>query len=412
MTRLVLDRDWTWDGLAHDGIVVKRDGKIVGAFSLTRNGGTEAFSKPERGQTDLVFFDAIDPKPQPGAFPAELHPQYRIDASFEGMPAHDAELQLNIDLPITSPPSQRPQLASAGIAMSPYVRSADYSLTESRRRGLWLEFHRPPDDPNDQYFARVLRNAPDPLLSNLGDDVTPIAEPPLAVDPEWIRVIVQGQSDDRAGLDAMQELIGSDSSLHFMLPLPNGMDAEASDLFGFFTCELRVGHASVWSTTQGRFGPPLRVTGIQYPPPALSCAVIRDSTGVTVSAPFALPVLDGRSVQTIPPRSQLWVLLYAQAEQVDGTDRRNVLLAHRRAFWERKTFDQSSRFNAFGTATFSAAEIRSALESLAFVDGAPLSVLAVELLSNGRAVSDPLGNDLGVQRILRTSPLTPVPHIC
>jgi hypothetical protein len=48
--------------------------------------------------------------------------------------------------------------------MSPYQRDAAYTSTEPRRRALWLEFSSPPQDPQDGYFARILRNAPDPLL--------------------------------------------------------------------------------------------------------------------------------------------------------------------------------------------------------------------------------------------------------
>jgi len=125
-----------------------------------------------------------------------------------------------------------------------------------------------------------------------------------------------------------------------------------------------------------------------------------------------MPVLDGRSVQAMPPHSQMWILLYAQAEQIDGADRRNVLLTRKQAFWQRETFGATTRSNAFATATFSAAEVDQALATLRFAPGAPLSVLAVELLPNGDAVADPLGIQLGTQRILRTSPLTPVPAIC
>lgn len=419
VVHLMLDRDWTWDGLAHDGVVVERDGQVVGRFAPTRNVSPDALAVPARSQSDLVFFDAVDPKPAPGAFPEELHLTYTIRTELVGAPPQqDDPLTLEIRLPVTTPPAQRPRIVSAGIAMSPYVRSADYSSTEPRRRSLWLEFDRPPDDAHDRYFARVLRNAPDPLLSIAGESVAPTAEPPLAIDPEWIRVIVQNQSDDRAGLDAMQELVASDSPVHFVLPLPPGIHEDSPELFGFFTYEMRVGHVGEWSTAQGRFGPPLRVAGVQHPAPILTCAVRRDSHGITVSAPFALPVLDGRSLQPLPtrdqgpPRSQIWVLLYAQAEQVDGADRRNVLLARKPALWSRPTFTDASSSFVFGTATFSDAEIRLTLEALAFVDGAPLSVLAVELLPNGSPVADPLGTDLGTQRILRTSPLTPVPAIC
>lgn len=412
VVRLTLDRDWTWDGLARDGVVVERDGVEVGRFGPPRNASTDALQEPARAQTDLVFFDAIDPKPAPGLFPAELTPTYTVWAEFQGTPQADAPLSLPIRLPVTTPPAQRPEIASAGIAMSPYARSADYSRTDQRRRALWLEFDRPPDDPEDRYFARVLRAAPDPLLSRLGESVSEIAEPPPAIDPELIRAISQGESDDRAGLDAMEQLLPSDSPVHFMLPLPAGLDENSPELFGFFTYELRVGHAAEWSTAQGRFGPPFRVTGVQHPAPPLPCTVVRNSSGITVSAAYALPVLDGRSVQPAPPHSEIWALLYAQAEQLDGADRRNVLLGRKPAPWSRQTFELARASNAYGTASFGDAEIRLALESLAFAADAPLSVLAVELLPNGSSVADPLGAQLGSQRILRVSPLTPVPPAC
>jgi hypothetical protein len=41
-----------------------------------------------------------------------------------------------------------------------------------------------------------------------------------------------------------------------------------------------------------------------------------------------------------------------------------------------------------------------------------LSVLAVEVLPEAVQVPDPVGADLGQVRVLRTSPLTPVPLIC
>jgi hypothetical protein len=115
------------------------------------------------------------------------------------------------------------------------------------------------------------------------------------------------------------------------------MTDSSSELFGFFTYEIRLGHAARWSTAQGRYGPPLRVAGIQHPAPTLSCTVWRDNEGIRVSAPFAMPVLDGRPLQPIFPCSVMWVLLYAQAQQVDGTGRRNVLLSRKQALVQRST---------------------------------------------------------------------------
>ncbi len=410
--RLTLDRDWSWDGLQPDGLVVQRDGVEVGRFSPPRNVNPDALASPDRTQTDLIFFDAIDPKPPAGTPPQELTPTYTITASFQGAPTADPPLSLAIRLPVTTPPAQVPSIVSAGIALSPYQRSADYSATQPRQRALWIELDSPPTDPRDRYFARVLRIAPDPLLSRAGDSVPETAESPLAVDPEWVRVIVQNEADDRAGIDAMQPMIASDSPLHWALPLPAGLEDTSPELFGFFTYELRVGHDGMWSTAQGRFGPPLRVAGVQHPSPPLSCTVLRNTQGIMVSAPFALPVLDGQPMQPTPPHSQMWVLLYAQAEQVDGADKRNVLLGRKPARWPRQTLERARASNAYGEASFETAEIELALRALGFARTAPLSVMAVELLPQDVAPDDPLGADLGGQRILRNSALTPVPAIC
>ena len=225
-------------------------------------------------------------------------------------------------------------------------------------------------------------------------------------------MIVQDEADDRAGVDAMQPMIASDSPLHWALPLPPGADESSPELFGFFTYEIRVGHFDMWSTAQGRFGPPLRVAGVQHPPPPMSCTVLRNTQGIMVSAPFALPVLDGQPMQPVPPRSKIWVMLYVQAEQIDGADKRNVLLGRKPAPWSRKTFEQARASNAYGEASFGRFEVELALEALGFALTAPLSVLAVELLPQDLTPPDPLGADLGGQRILRTSALTPVPAIC
>jgi hypothetical protein len=418
VVRLTLDRDWTWDGLEYNGIVVERDGVEVGRIGLTNSIGSDALIAPQRTQTDLVFIDAVDPKPAPGEFPRELNLDYTVRALLRnGGALQDPPLDLPIRLPITTPPSQKPKIVGAGIALSSYDRSPDYHSSEPRKRALWIEFDRPPADPNDAYFARVLRNVPDPLLSREEFGVPEAGEPPLPVDPEWIRSVVHGQSDDKAGLSAMQLLSPSDSPLHYLLPLPAGVDENSAELFGFYTYEIRCGHLEGWSTAQGRFGAPLRVTGVQHPAPELACAVGRTQAGVTVSAQFASAAWDGRNLQAIPPRTSMWVLLYAQAEQVDSTDFRNVLLARKPARWNRNggnDFGGSSigAPSQSGTATFSDAEIRSALRALTFRNDAPISVVAIELLPETEERPDPVGADLGSQRILRTSPLTPVPAIC
>jgi hypothetical protein len=53
------------------------------------------------------------------------------------------------------------------------------------------------------------------------------------------------------------------------------------------------------------------------------------------------------------------------------------------------------------------------LEVLGLPLNSPLSVIAVEMLPEfDSPFGDPLGKDLGQVRVLRTSPLTPVPAIC
>jgi hypothetical protein len=315
---------------------------------------------------------------------------------------------------MTTPPSQVPRLTSAGIALSPYVRSADYSSTEQRRRVLWLEFDRPPENPHDLYFCRILAYAPDPLLVGTLRDPDEDAEPPLPVDPEPIRTIVPGQSDDRAGFTAMRPLVPSDSSVHFMLQLPPGLPNDAPALFGFYTYEFRVGHNQGWSTAQGRFGAALHVTGVQHPAPPLTCMVLRNTAGILASAPYANPVQDGRSVRPLPPATEIYVMIYAQVHQSDDQDFRNVLLSHKLARFQRKQFDdrQISPDALYADASWSSSEIRLMLDGLTLGTDTPLSCLAVETLPGGSKIGDPLGANLGQERLLRTSPLVPVPPIC
>jgi len=409
--RLILNRDWTWDGLAKDGITIARDGKVVGTLGLNGNVGHDAIVDPDRTQTDLIFFDAIEGKPAAGAFPTTLNPNYTVSWTFVTGPQAEPPLSLTMTLPVTTPPTQVPEIVSAGIAMSPYVRSDDYSTTAVREKVLWVELASVPLNPQDRFFARVLRNAPDPLLTGVTTTSVPgPREPGLPIDPEPVRKIVQGQGDDRAGLSAMQPLIPSDSGLHWSLPLPPGLDANSLELFGFFTYELQVGHFDVWSTAQGRFGPPLRVAGVQHPPPPMILTVVRDNTGISVSAPFAMPVTDGVTRQGTP-RTTIWVLLYAQVRQIDGKDMRNILVDRIRALSNERKFRNRMQF---GEALFSDAVIRTKVAALGFRNHTTLlSVLAVELLAQDAALPpDPLGAQLGDQRILRTSPLTAVPITC
>ncbi len=262
----------------------------------------------------------------------------------------------------------------------------------------------------------------DPLLSSeLAGEGQP-QEPPLGIDPEPIRVIASGASIDTAGLDAMTPLIQStNSKRHFLLPLPPGISADSAELFGFWTYELRVGHyldpaskQPVWSTAQARFGRPLRVTGVQHPAPQLRCHAVRTIAGgnktITASAPFATPVLNGRVLFREVPTSRLWMLMYTQVLEADGASYRNVLVARKPALQTQTV----NRTNPIGIATFTNDEVETVLKSYTLPVTSPLSVLAVELLPapDGPDLVDPLGAQLGNQRILRTSPLVKVADTC
>ncbi len=419
-----LARDWTWDGLADAGFEVSRrikrlpDGEVetevVGSLELKRPIHHWQRSTAAANQTRIIFFDAVDPKPKVGKHPGELEVSYTLTPRWKQEPAEaDAPFSATIMLPIAAPPDGTPSLASAGIGLSPFRRAADYSSSDPRRRALWLEFAEAVANPRDGLFARVLGYAPDPMLTGIEPPPPPSpSEPPLPLPPEPIRSIVPSQPTDRSGLDAMQPLIASDSPRHFYLPLPPGLGPDSLELFGFFVYELRIGHAEGWSTARTRFGPPLRVTGIQHPAPFLHCEASRRRSEIAASAAYAIPVADGRNLMPRPPKTEIWGLLYAQSMRVDGEDRRNVLISRKRARPAEQATDVREMLETVATAIWRQQEIDPLLKALALPRGAPLSVLAVELAPELDRIPDPLGADLGRVRILRTSPLVPVPEVC
>ena len=137
-------------------------------------------------QTDLFFFDAVDPKPPSGEFPSELEVTYTVQPSFRKAPSQaDGAFTFSTSLPMAVPPTQTPVPVSAGLALSPYSRAQDYSSSEPRQRMLWLEFDQPLENTRDAYFARVVAYAPDPLMTiDPPDPPPPPAELPIDLDPE------------------------------------------------------------------------------------------------------------------------------------------------------------------------------------------------------------------------------------
>ena len=379
--------------------------------------------------TDVVFLDALDPKPRPqpqpqdGEFPDELNVSYELQVAFaSALVAVPSPIALPLlRLPVTTPPDQVARLVSAGIALSPYVAADDYSSTSTRQRMLWLEFEQAVIDPRDRCFVRVLAHAPDPLLTDEAIDETE-PEPPLPIDAEWLRLVRPGQPSDDNGAQAMAPIgLGAEGGRHFLVPLPEGLRETASELFDMFTCEIRIGHDdSRWCTAQGRWGPALRVAGLQHPPPPLACQPARLATGVRVRAPLATPLLQGRHVRPLAARTRLWALLYARVQQADGRAWRNVLLQQRPLLPPlRDPFigavalpmlaAQPALLVAEGL--FPLAELRASLQLFGLPDDAPLTAMAVEF-HTAPEVAEPLGAELGQARLLRASALVPVPDAC
>jgi len=225
------------------------------------------------------------------------------------------------------------------------------------------------------------------------------------------------------------------SGTFFLLPLPQNLDSDDPLLLGFWTYEFRVGHAKMWSTAQGRYGRPLRVSGIQHPTPHLICAVERAQTGIGVTAPYAIAVYNGNRLydfQDGDPQTAMWFMLYTQVLQADGASSRNVLLNHRLGRPAGGFNDNPQHGASIGPlarVVFGEHDIELRLSRLGLPKASPLSVLAVEVLPGplnipdrlqGHGVpgaehnrnEDPLQTGLGTRRILRTSPLTAVPAIC
>ena len=440
--RVTLDRDWSWRGLKASGIAVHRralrgDGplgarELVGALRLQTAMAPNATAGVEVGNArtsarqscDLFFFDAFDPKPNPHAeppeFPAEITLSYELTPEFEGGgdPAEPLPVPA-ITVPVTTPPSQVAQLVSAGIALTPYEAAKDYSYFEPRRRRLWFEFAQPPLDPGDAYFVRVLAVAPDPLLT---DEHIPelLPEPPLPLDPEWVRIIDVGQAQDDNGARAMQGLPKRDApnGVYGLVPLPEGSSEAAPELFGMHTYEIRVGHADGrWCTAQGRYGPPLRVAGVQHPPPPLTCQAARVAGGVVVRAPYATPVYEGRHVRPPDPKTRLWALLYARVRQGNGAAWQNLLLlraplqppAPPPVFAVMLVPAQPPVL--FGEGGFAIDDVRRSLRTAGLSDNAPLTTMVVEVHREPE-FEEPLGRELGHARVLRTSVLVSVPDEC
>lgn len=254
VVQFTLLRDWSWNGLDPSGISVTRIvhlptrdvQEVVGSITLPRalapqvrnklRAALPAGSKGDpraaiRQSSEVVFFDAYDPKPVPPDFPSEVTVEYLLQPVFRDVAPPDP-VTASIRLPVTTPPSQVPRIVSAGIALSEYEKADDYSSTEPRRRMLWFEFADTPTDPQDSYYVRVRAVGPDPMM--IREFIrSETQETPLPLDPEWMRLITPGQPKDENGLNAMQPLDRTGAEPHYLAPLPPNLSEASPELFGF-----------------------------------------------------------------------------------------------------------------------------------------------------------------------------------
>jgi hypothetical protein len=71
---LEVARDWSWGALGTTSFEVRNTAnELVGSIDLAESVSVTALENPDRSTTQLIFFDAVDPKPANGAFPAELN---------------------------------------------------------------------------------------------------------------------------------------------------------------------------------------------------------------------------------------------------------------------------------------------------------------------------------------------------
>jgi len=453
-----INRDWTWKGFTAPTFKIEREIRLNGnSYSEPRQLVGEVRmmhavtpliaeeESPDRDSSHFVFIDAFQPPLGTDGKPYEVQVEYFLTVQFENGETLEENSQTH--LPITIPPRQIPKVVSAGIALSPYTIGEGYASTGDRRKMLWLEFEEAPVDDRDAYFVRVLAQTADPMLLQSYQPLPELSGyQQWSLDPELTRVISPGQADDFAGMTAMQQLVpAQDSDRHFLVPLPPGTYPDSPELFGFYTYEIRVGHDKgtpvrpFWSTSQARFGSPVVLDGVQHPCASLRCNVFRVKNGILASSAYAQAYSQGANLQSIPPNTQIWFVLYAQVNQADGSTMRNVELDKRigRILSREKSgvIKKMTGINLLSTSIFSYAtgrqttqnlqapiqghtlwqqnEVVALLKDMEYPEDTPLSILGVELLpeTNG-SFSDPLGSNVGQVRILRTSRLYPVDKLC
>jgi hypothetical protein len=109
----------------------------------------------------------------------------------------------------------------------------------------------------------------------------------------------------------------------------------------------------------------------------------------------------------------MWALLYARVTQTDGSSSRNVLLTRTQLFAPgagNHPENENAR-NFYAEGLIPPKTLADTLRRLGLAPDVPLTVLAAEIFTDP-VEEDPLGARLGHGRILRISPLAPVPDAC
>ena len=259
-----VQRDWTWDGLADQGIEVRRVAAVHrrGGDRRRRGGGLPAVAEDgeprghDRPRSQLhARWSSWTPssrrrtcsKPATAAhpFPNTIDVSYTLtprvhgqrDAGGRAARGRDARrAAARHDRSGPGPEDRRRRIRALAVPAQPRVlgdggsRSAICGSSSRSRFAI-----RTTPTSRACWPTRPIRSSrfPTPISCLVRQD-----DPPLAIDPELIRVITHGHGNDNAGLDAMQAMTEETADpstplvkvtpVHYLLPLPPGLHAEVA----------------------------------------------------------------------------------------------------------------------------------------------------------------------------------------
>jgi hypothetical protein len=137
--------------------------QFIGDLEMRRIASFQAIQKGDddkihREYTRLVFIDVVDMQPVTNQFPDETIVQYTVTPKFkEGeTPVADKAFETKaLMLPTTINPTQMPKLIGAGVALSPYNRTAKYSASEPLIPNNPPKKLALPPPPLEEYFSMI-----------------------------------------------------------------------------------------------------------------------------------------------------------------------------------------------------------------------------------------------------------------